>query len=600
MGFFFIFCLNIFSQNPKLVDSLEAVYASGLYKEQDELKILYGLAVGHIDPEKKLIFSDKLIETARSLDSINYLIKGLIYKGYAFKYKGDLTESMDNFMQAGKIAEDEKSNRTLGMIKNVIGDVYSLMGDHKNALHYYQNSVALLREEKDSSSVATALYNTGNTYFVIKKYDSAMAYFNESNLIFKNLDHLIGATYNLGSIGMVYAKQGKYALAKKDIKQAISIFKKEGRYTPIPEYMLSMSDIYTTQNNFKMAFSYAHESLELAQKLGQKQEIREANLKLAELYKQEGLPEEALKYYESYNVYRDSVKNLESVQQMANLQTNYEVAQKQTEVDLLEKESEIQLLKAKRQRNLNYASVITAVFIMILAIGVYRRYSFTKKMNLIIEEEKNRSDNLLLNILPEETALELKQKGKVKARKFDCVTVLFTDFQGFTKFSQNLTPEKLVESVDFYYSKFDEIMDKYNLEKIKTLGDSYMCAGGLHHHATCHAIKMVQAAFEITEFVKESKKNNKDGQTRFDIRIGINSGPVVAGIVGTKKFAYDIWGDTVNVASRMEFASESGKINISENTHELIKDHCDCAYRGEMFVKNKGMMKMYFVNGLIV
>jgi class 3 adenylate cyclase len=221
-------------------------------------------------------------------------------------------------------------------------------------------------------------------------------------------------------------------------------------------------------------------------------------------------------------------------------------------------------------------------------------------MSRIVEQEKNRSDKLLLNILPEETALELKQKGKVKAKKFECVTVLFTDFQGFTQFSQNLTPEKLVESVDFYYSKFDEIMDKYSLEKIKTLGDSYMCAGGLHHHATCHAEKMIQAAFEITKFVKESKKNNKDDHTRFDIRIGINSGPVVAGIVGTKKFAYDIWGDTVNVASRMESASESGKINISENTYELIKDHCDCTYRGEMFVKNKGMMKMYFVNRVLV
>ena len=203
---------------------------------------------------------------------------------------------------------------------------------------------------------------------------------------------------------------------------------------------------------------------------------------------------------------------------------------------------------------------------------------------------------MLLNILPEETARELKQSGRVQAKKFESVTVLFTDFQGFTNFSENLSPEKLVESVDFYYSKFDEIMEKYDLEKIKTVGDAYMCAGGLPIPTEDHPFKMVEAAMEIAEFVRLSKKNKSRDQTRFDIRIGINTGPVVAGVVGTKKFAYDIWGDTVNIASRMESNSESGKINISENTYELIKDGFDCEYRGEIKVKNRGLMKMYFVN----
>jgi len=201
-----------------------------------------------------------------------------------------------------------------------------------------------------------------------------------------------------------------------------------------------------------------------------------------------------------------------------------------------------------------------------------------------------------LNILPEETAEELKQNGKVQAKKFDSVTVLFTDFEGFTNFAENLSPEKLVESVDFYFSKFDEIMEKYDLEKIKTVGDSYMCAGGLPFPTEDHAQKMVQAGFEIAAFVKEAKKTNDKDQTRFDIRIGINTGPVVAGVVGTKKFSYDIWGDTVNIASRMESNSEPGKINISENTYELIKDTFDCEYRGKIKAKNRGMMKMYFVN----
>jgi class 3 adenylate cyclase len=202
-----------------------------------------------------------------------------------------------------------------------------------------------------------------------------------------------------------------------------------------------------------------------------------------------------------------------------------------------------------------------------------------------------------LNILPEETALELKQHGKVRAKKFDSVTVLFTDFIGFTHYAHNLSPEELVESVDFYFSKFDEIMEKYGMEKIKTIGDAYMCAGGLPFPTDDHPIKMVQAAIEISEFIAEAKKDNKAKITHFDVRIGINTGPIVTGVVGIRKFAYDIWGDTVNVASRMETLSKPGRINISEYTYELIKDEFECEYRGEIDVKNKGMMKMYFVTG---
>jgi len=205
----------------------------------------------------------------------------------------------------------------------------------------------------------------------------------------------------------------------------------------------------------------------------------------------------------------------------------------------------------------------------------------------------------LLNILPEQTAEELKDKGKVQAKRFDSVSVMFTDFKDFTTYSDKLSPEELVDSIDFYYSKFDDIIEKHGLEKIKTVGDAYMCAGGLPFPTRDHPIKMVEAALEIAEFVNESKKVDPDSKSRFDIRIGINTGSVVAGVVGKKKFAYDIWGDTVNIASRMESNSDPGKINISDNTYQLVKNQYKCTYRGEIQAKNKGMMKMYFVEGAL-
>lgn len=176
---------------------------------------------------------------------------------------------------------------------------------------------------------------------------------------------------------------------------------------------------------------------------------------------------------------------------------------------------------------------------------------------------------------------------------------MFTDFVGFTNYSEKLSPEKLVESIDYYFSKFDEIIDKYDLEKIKTIGDSYMCAGGIPFKIEDHASQIILAAEEIIDFVEQPKNRLLENQINFMVRIGVNSGSIVAGIVGTKKFAYDIWGDTVNIASRMESNSETGKINISENTYQLVKNQFSCTYRGEIEVKNTGMMKMYFVENLM-
>lgn len=216
-----------------------------------------------------------------------------------------------------------------------------------------------------------------------------------------------------------------------------------------------------------------------------------------------------------------------------------------------------------------------------------------------LNEEKNKSDSLLLNILPAETAEELKQTGTAKAKDFDLVTVMFTDFKNFTTLSSNMSAQEVVSEIHYCYTAFDNITSKYGIEKIKTIGDSYMCVGGLPVTNTTHAVDTLKAALEIRDFMAaEKKRREAEGKTYFELRIGLHSGPVVAGIVGTKKFAYDIWGDTVNVASRMESGGETGKINISGATYELVKDYFDCTYRGKVEAKNAGLIDMYFVNGL--
>ncbi len=210
--------------------------------------------------------------------------------------------------------------------------------------------------------------------------------------------------------------------------------------------------------------------------------------------------------------------------------------------------------------------------------------------------EKKKSDDLLLNILPEEVAEELKAKGSADAKQFDDVTVMFTDFKGFTKISEKLTPSELVAEIHTCFQAFDHIIEKYNVEKIKTIGDAYMCAGGLPVANKTNATDVVKAAIEIKQFMQQHLLQRKnENKEIFEIRIGVHTGPVVAGIVGVKKFAYDIWGDTVNVASRMESSGEAGKINISSSTYELVKDQFNCVHRGKIQAKNKGEIDMYFV-----
>lgn len=235
-------------------------------------------------------------------------------------------------------------------------------------------------------------------------------------------------------------------------------------------------------------------------------------------------------------------------------------------------------------------------------IVAQRTSEIRENMNLLekqkeeINAERLKSDNLLLNILPKETAVELKEKGAAQTKQFDSVTVLFTDFKNFTKISEYLSPDQLVNEINICFSAFDEISDKFGLEKIKTIGDSYMCAGGLPVPNESHAMNTVLAALEMQDFIlKRMVEKKAAGTPFFEMRCGIHTGPVVAGVVGVKKFQYDIWGDTVNLASRMESSGEIGKVNVSESTYLLIKDKVNCTFRGEVEAKNKGSVKMYFV-----
>jgi PAS domain S-box-containing protein len=217
-----------------------------------------------------------------------------------------------------------------------------------------------------------------------------------------------------------------------------------------------------------------------------------------------------------------------------------------------------------------------------------------------IEEEQEKSERLLLNILPFEIARQLKSKGRAGTRFYKHVSVLFTDFKGFSQLSKEIEPKELVGFLDEYFIRFDEIIGTHYLEKIKTIGDAYMCAGGLPLRNNSNPVDAVLAGLEIQHFMEfVNKENLAKNQPLWELRIGVHTGPVVAGVVGKKKFAYDVWGDTVNIAARMQERGEVGKVNISGDTFNCIKDWFECEYRGKIEAKNVGKIDMYYVNRLM-
>jgi len=280
-----------------------------------------------------------------------------------------------------------------------------------------------------------------------------------------------------------------------------------------------------------------------------------------------------------------------------------ELTRDKLEKDLLLKDREVELLTAEKKATQSWWLTIfigaLALFLVLLALSLYSRFRTKQKANIALDQERQRSDDLLLNILPQGIAAELKQNGKASAKKYDHTTVMLTDFKDFTNISKLLSPENLVKELDYCFKGFDKIIQKYDIEKIKTIGDAYMAASGLTSKKESPK-EMIKAALEIQDFLKKYKESRiKKSLPFFEARIGIHTGPVVAGVVGTKKFAYDIWGATVNVAARLEQTCEVGRINLSEQTFNEIRYLFDCDDRGKIAAKNLGSINMYYVNKIL-
>jgi class 3 adenylate cyclase len=418
--------------------------------------------------------------------------------------------------------------------------------------------------------------------------------------------------------GPPYEAQAYMSLANLNIDK--KDFKKAFEYTNKAEEILAplgaqakelmaylkmyQGNIYMEQGNYTKSIEMFQESSRLTD------EINSLNLKansveyLYKAHKKSGKATRALEYHEQLMVLKDSLNKDETSKKLQKVELTNRFFVDSLALEDRRMKSELtyekEILEKTNTRNIFMAS---GIILLVIAGGLWSRLNFTRKSKATLQVEKDRSENLLLNILPAEVAEELKQNGEAKARDFDMVTVIFTDFKGFTQTSEKLTANELVDELNYCFKGFDNIMEKFGIEKIKTIGDAYMAVGGLNDDANNASIMTTRAALEMQEFVIARKKDrDSQGLFSFEMRLGINSGPVVAGIVGVKKFQYDIWGDTVNTASRIESSGEVGRVNISKDTYEFIKDETEFTFtkRKDIKVKGKGEMGMYFVDSAAI
>jgi adenylate cyclase len=491
----------------------------------------------------------------------------------------------------------EQINDTLRILTALqnIGAVYSNKPSTLNkALDYYLRALPMSESLKNNDAIGTIAVNLGEIYLAKGDADSALIYFQKSLKAYEGSENV---PYTLNDIGKVYQLRKDYQTAIKYHQEAFDISQKLNAKVDMGKSLLNLGDTYMSQGNVIKAINYYQRSEAILK------EISSANYDLENAYK--GLAyaystvndfRNAFKYETLFTGVKDSLYNLGISKAITSLQLNFDIQKKQNQIDLLKKDQVLSDLELKKQRLAKNALLIGLGLLSLIAIILYRNYRNKIKTNKILDSRNAQIQHLLLNILPEEVAQELQASGNATPRYYEKASVLFTDFKGFTKLAENLSPWEVVSELNDYFIAFDDIIEKHGLEKIKTIGDSYMCAGGIPTENETHLVHIVKAGLEMQEYItKRNKERDGDGRPKWDIRIGINTGPLVAGVVGRKKYAYDIWGSTVNVASRMESNGEPGRVNISAATYELVKDNYRCTHRGKIFAKNIGEIDMYFV-----
>ncbi|MGB5508018.1 adenylate/guanylate cyclase domain-containing protein [Robiginitalea sp.] len=592
------------------------------------------LQLRNTNPDSSIILARQAIELSDAIKHQPGKALGFKHIGAVYYDRGDYQDALDYFTRSLRVFEIQKDTSGISNLQNNIGSVHNSIGDYPTALEYFINSLRNGEIAEDSLRIGTALLNIGTVYSEDEEtYSDAIENYRRSIDIFEKIEYVQGyavANINFGEwylkveqpgeavpyledalkvfqdygvdpspplnfLGQAHLGLKQYDLAEKYHKEALVAAQDKENMPEESKAYLGLGNMYLQSGSYPMAIDFFRKGLDLSDKTKVLKDRKELYDGLAKAYSAIQDYENAFSAQQKFAEVQDSIRSTGYAKQMGNLSVQFGLETAEKEIELLNAKNELNQIQIEEDaRAKQLFQIIIGLFLAIIA-GFVFQYFYIRRTNKRLAFERNRSEEILLNILPKETAEELKENGFIKAKEFENITVLFTDFKAFSLIAERISAENLVKSVDYYFKTFDEITERHGLEKIKTIGDAYMCAGGLPTPNTTHVRDTFGAAREILKFVNDTELSPPLGIYPFRIRIGLNSGPVVAGVVGTKKFAYDIWGNTVNIAARMESGSVPGRINVSEPIYEELKEEFPFTYRGELKVKDQ-TFKMYFAD----
>lgn len=558
----------------------------------------------------------------------NYLNQSVLFTNIGIVYSnlGDMKNAIAYLLKSEKDLIKRKEKSALANLYHLISTIYYTNGDIYNALTYSIQSIDLAKMFGDRESLKENYLTSALIYQDLYEYEKALSSYQ------KHLDvrDSILLEERLEKQSII---QQKNQLEKSEKELKLLLANQEVQDLIINQLELEKEKLNLSSEKLKLEAARKASELELLKK---EQEVTDSKFRNQELVAQQAKQELALSEQKLNNqIAIQKLNEAKQKEKLAKVELEKNEAlkkEREKEISILTLDKEIltkdKLLLTNEQRInqlqltqdaafRNTAYIVGGLLSAFGLIFLYGFLNFRKKNQLLgiqkseieqqkkeiedsnhlIAEEKSKSDALLLNILPKETASELKESGIATPKEYKEVSVLFTDFSKFTNLSEGLSADELIAELNQYFLAFDEICEKYNIEKIKTIGDSYMCASGLPIESRTHALDLVAATKEMQAFVaNNNRKRRALNLAPWEMRAGIHSGPVIAGVVGSKKFTYDIWGDTVNTASRMESAGALGQINISSTTYELVKHKVACTNRGKIEAKNKGLLEMYQVD----
>jgi class 3 adenylate cyclase len=571
------------------------VYLQNLKTECEELHLYRPLSYTLIELHKALRMELEMEDTSsiptqalaairKTDDSVGVALALTEYVRWNSEQLGEFDKSVELILYARDLAEHAHDSLVWTYANTAYGGLYGY-SDHSNSKEILLQSLNVSKKIGFVDNLASVFMSIAVQYAWQGNFDTAIYYQELSDSISDSYTNNYDKKVSLNNLSAFKFYLGDTVGAINTLYKA---FKTEniGRRNDNRQILGNLGELHTYLKQYDSARYYLDTALSLFEVYPSIRLEHELVRQYLILTKAEGNFEEALYWQERKQSLADSLSKIDNLK-----------ALQRAEKDYAKEKSQLKKDKVQRERTFILAASIL-VLVLVLG-GLFSRFTYIQKSKATIEKEKDRSENLLHNILPKEVAEELKEKGASEAKDFDEVTVLFSDFKEFTQTAKKLSAKELVSEINACFKAFDAIMQKYQIEKIKTIGDAYMAAGGLHEPRTSEPKDVVLAGLEMQAFMLSRKAEREaQGLPCFDMRVGIHTGPVVAGIVGVKKFQYDIWGDTVNTASRMESHGAIGKVNVSNSTYEILKDYAEFNFesRGKSEVKGLGETEMWFVS----